>query len=311
MVPGVRHPKVPTYRRLARETGAYTVALDGYQPYRARHEPPDRTTTEQRARIVYERVLAVEAERTAAITVFLERQGLALGPEPEAWDAIGAWVSQRIEGSREPGSCRYSPYIRDDVGGPAPTQIRGESTTQLRPIWHSIALDLSLALGREVIRRFPDARWTAPADWPGREASVNGDPLIAHGGGWTYMEAPFARVRGLMQYALLVRLGLVEAQRVRLGDALREPAGLPFEERKEPEAFIMHLRECVADNGELPDDGEVGWMLYEHGLETMPDLPPDLTALFEARRGREMIRRDGVFTGRLAPSHRIRADRLP
>lgn len=285
--PSMKDPDAPSFRRLARETATYAGALEGYQPYLGDHEAPDRTSTEPRARIVFERVLAVEAERSAEITALLERQGLKVAPTPEAWGAIGRWCLERLEGSREPGTDRYSPYIRGYVGGPPPTAIGGESTTELRPVWRSVAFDLGLLLGRHMIEALPGGRWVRDGEQGDRKGSVQGQPMVAYDG-QAAVHQPFASVSGFLRDGLLVRLGLREGVEHSLGYALRRVTEAseapPVAARQEPEEFFRHLRQHVSDNGALPEDGELGWMLSEHGLDDLPALPPDLAKLSQSGR---------------------------
>ncbi len=124
-LPWVRVPGTPTYRRLA--TGAVPDDLPGYRPYDAPHEPPGATADETRARSVSTRILAAEPARTDEIVGLLDRLGLEHGPDPEAWDRVGAWLVAR------PGD-RATP---------------------------SLLLDLGLLLGRRVLDARPEARWEA------------------------------------------------------------------------------------------------------------------------------------------------------
>ncbi|MGK6316990.1 hypothetical protein [Neorhizobium sp. DT-125] len=280
-VPSMKAVGVKTYRQLARETGTYAGMIEGYRPYLGDHEPPDRTARAQRARIVYELILAAEAERIAEVTALLARQGLAVTPAPEAWDAIGRWVLKHIEGSREPGSDRYAPYIRDRVGDPPPKQVDGESTTKVRPLWRSVAFDLSLLLGRHMIEALPGGRWIRDGEQRGREGSVLAAPLVAHDGK-PAVHQPFANVSGFMRHALAVRLRVVSEVGSRLGDGLRwvtEAAETDFKLPSAEESFINAVREMAEEYGTPPDPADLELMLKEHGLTEMPALPPDLARM--------------------------------
>ena len=142
-----------TYGDIGREQGAYRPGPPGYRPYLAAHEPPQATATQRRARLVYERVMAskdarvAEASRTLA-PLMCEPEA----PDPQFWDAVGDWMTETVEGSREPGSDRYHPVIQDYPGKP-PAQIDGEGTTVLQPLFESIVLDLSFVLGEHMIAR--------------------------------------------------------------------------------------------------------------------------------------------------------------
>ena len=124
-LPWVRVPGTPTYRRLA-ETPVPSD-LPGYRPYDATHEPPGATADETRARSVSSRILAAEGSRVAEVTALLDRLGLEHGPDAEAWDTIGTWLTGRP----------------DDYATP------------------SLLLDLGLLLGRRILEARPGARWEA------------------------------------------------------------------------------------------------------------------------------------------------------
>src|SRR6218665_3270607 len=167
ILPRVRHPDSPTFHSLTQETARYAGGLEDYRPYRADHEHPSKTSTWQRAELVFRQVMAVEASRIAEVTRFLESRGLQVGPAPAHWNAIGDWLETRIEGSREPGSDRRLPYLHDQDGGlerRAASAVGGESTTVLRPVLNSLAFDLSLLLGRHMIQcGRPRGRWARVA----------------------------------------------------------------------------------------------------------------------------------------------------
>ena len=284
LAPSAKSPDAPSFRALLREQGRYRLRLDHYAPYAGDHEPPDLTTTTARAGIVARRVLAVEAERVARIGSLLEREGVPMAADAASWDAIGRWLADRVEGSREPGSDRYSPGRLRNGSGPAPTQIDGESTTQLRPLWRSIAFDTALLLGRRMIAAHPGAAWTPESALKAHESSVRGEPLVALPDG-TVLGQPFEEVRAFLHAALLARLGLVHEPPAPLGDAMRRlaRAGDPAN-RPDPAAdFIDALEELVSEYGEMPGDKDLKLMLADHGLDTMPPLPPHLDALRRTR----------------------------
>jgi len=124
-LPWVRVPGTPTYRRLA-ETPV-PADLPGYRPYDSPHEPPGATADETRARSVSARILAAEDARVTEITALLDRLGLGHGPDAEAWDGIGTWLTARPEDHATP----------------------------------SLVLDLGLLLGRRILDARPTARWEA------------------------------------------------------------------------------------------------------------------------------------------------------
>lgn len=276
-VPRMRLLYNPTYRRLARETRAYEYDFGDYRPYLGNHEVPMRVGNSTRARIVYERVLSAEAERVAEIRRLLEREGLAVEPTRSAWDAIAAWVYRRIEGSREPGSTRYHPYVRNYPEGLPPVQVRGESTTKPRPIWYSIAFDLSLLLGHHMIEAVPGFRWVLDADLPGCEGSAYGAPQVLRRG---VAEMPFSLIEDLTLNALESRLGLAEPDLNDLGKYVEgDFPYLPGPD--EPADFIAELRSLFEEQPELATLDEVGFILAEHRLLELPPLPPDLARKLE------------------------------
>lgn len=277
--PGARAPDAPTYRSLLHESAAYSGRLDGYAPYAADHEPPDLTATAERAGLVAGRIVAVAAERAAEAEAWLRRAGLAVSPDPDSWDAVGRHLAERVEGSREPGSDRYSPALPRRGPGPAPTQIGGESTTQLRPLWRSLALDLGLLLGRDMIAARPGAGWMAENALRARDSSVSGEPVVATADGLV-LGAPVLEVRRFLHAALLARLGLREAAPP-LGDALRRLAAAEDpENRPDPAAdLVSALRAFVSEHGTLPPERDLPAIAAEYGLDALPLLPPDLDAL--------------------------------
>lgn len=98
-------------------------------------------------------------------------------PDPQFWDAVGNWMIDTVEGSREAGSGRIQPAIKDYAGsGRAPAEIGGESTTELRPLWESIIFDLSFLFGEHVLTRVRAARRGLNGNV--YEGSVAGDPRI-------------------------------------------------------------------------------------------------------------------------------------
>ncbi|WP_105436552.1 hypothetical protein [Neorhizobium tomejilense] len=275
-----------TYRQLLSETGRYAGRLEGYRPYRADHEPPERAVTERRAKILYHRSLAAEAERTAEIRSLLKQQGISIKATPASWDEVGHWIINHIEGSREPGSSRYAPYIRDRVGDPPPRQVDGESTTEIRPLWRSVAFDLSLLLGRHMIEALPKGRWIRDGEQPGRAGSVLATPHVMHEG-QPDVHQPFATVSGFMRHALALRLRVVQEQGLRLGDGLRwvaEAAQTDFKLPTAEEGFIEELGELAEEFGSLPSDQDIAILLEQHGLKELPTLPPELSRLVAGPR---------------------------
>ncbi|HEY2223546.1 hypothetical protein [Actinomycetospora sp.] len=124
-LPWVRVPGTPTYRRLSAEPPP--ADLGDYRPYDAPHEPPGATVDDTRARAVARKIVAAEPDRVAEVSALLDRIGLDHGPEPEAWDAIGARFADRVPDDATP----------------------------------SLVLDLGLLLGRRIIDARPEARWEA------------------------------------------------------------------------------------------------------------------------------------------------------
>lgn len=273
-LPRARSPDAAPYRALVRETADYMYDIGDYRPYRGGHEPPDRTARPERAEIVFRRIVALEAERTAEIGRLLAREGVAVAPTREAWNGIGDWIGQAIEGSREPGSDRYRPFVTS-TGPLPPRSVHGESTSVWRPIFHSIVLDLSLLLGRHMIMARPEGN----GHW-GRSVpeECKADPEILFDGDPRFY-APFAFVPAEARGALLKRLGLVERTPSRLGEAIRrvqEPPEL-IEDTDPKEDVIVHLRAVLAA-GETLRPADVGEILYEYGLDELPPLPGDLAS---------------------------------
>ena len=272
--PGARSPGAKTFCDLARETGAYAGTLGGYQPYLGDHEPPDGVSTEPRAKIVYDAILAAGAERVAEITALLEREGLKPGPNPEAWDAIGRWVISQVEGSREPGSAERAPFVNDRSVGPLPKQVNGESTTEVRPLWRSVAFDLSLLLGRSMMAVSPGGRWIRESELRGRDGNVAAAPRVTYAK-QAVAHAPFEFVAGFMGHALALKLGIVRQEALRLGDGLRRAFAAAGVEPSTPEEEFVGELEELFGMGPL-SERDVAELLEKHGLTAMPELPPHL-----------------------------------
>lgn len=280
------------YSDIGREQGQYGPPPPGYRPYVARHEPPHATATSRRARIVYDRVMAAKDERVAEISRLLMQAVREPVPDPQFWDAVGDWMTETVEGSREPGSDRYRPAIRGHLGTP-PTQIDGESTTVLRPLWESIVLDLSFLLGEHMIARQQPARWTF--DGEGREGSCAGDPRVAvttelREGEVLPLQMPFQVIGPAAQHCLHRRQGLfgTALEPFRLGDALRRIVDgdrpKPYDARKE---LIASLEAHLAEHGDLPPNDEIIRWVVEARLSDVPPLPDRLAAILDERDRRD------------------------
>ena len=283
------------YSDIAREQGTYRPGPLGYRPYLQRHEPPQAAATRRRARIVYDRVMAAKDERVAEISRALAQAGREPAPDPQFWDAVGGWMIETVEGSRETGSDRHHPYIQDYPGRP-PTQIDGESTMVLRPLWESIVLDLSFLLGEHMIARETDARWSFDGEW--REDSCAGDPRVViaaaerrkgdaphmHNGDAPHMQMPFRAIGSAARHCLHRRQGLFgkNPEPFRLGDVLRQLGDRPqpYNARKE---FIASLEAHLDEHGDLPPNAEIVRWMVEARLTDMPELPDRLAAILDER----------------------------
>lgn len=277
--PSLRSIGAPTYRSLQREKATYSGRLEGYVPYAANHEPPDRTATEQRARIIADRVIAVAEERAAQAAALLKREGIDITPNADAWDAAGRWLAAHVEGSREPGSDRYSPGLSRRYQGPAPKQVGGESTTELRPLWRCLALDLGLLLGQHMISARPGAGWMVANALRTRASSVQGEPLIVADD--IVLGCPHRHIRGFLRAAKLVRLGLRDEAVPPLGDAMRLLVTLddPANREDPAEDFIAELKDFVGEYESMPSEEDLLILAEQFGLDALPPLPPDLEVL--------------------------------
>jgi hypothetical protein len=74
------------YNDIEREQGTYRANPPGYRPYLARHEPPQATSTNRRARIVYDCVMAAKDERIAEISRTLVQSVREPVSDPQFWD---------------------------------------------------------------------------------------------------------------------------------------------------------------------------------------------------------------------------------
>jgi hypothetical protein len=283
------------YNDIEREQGTYRASPLRYRPYLARHEPPQATTTNRRARIVYDRVMAAKDERVAEISRTLAQSGREPVPDPQFWDGVGNWMIEAVEGSREPGSDRFHPYIQDYSGsGRPPAQIGGESTTVLRPLWESIVLDLSFLLGEHMITRLKTACWGF--DGERHQGSCAGDPRVVmmaerRSDETSPMEMPFRSIGSAARYCLQRRQGLFgrNLEPFRLGDTLRRI--IDTDDRPKPynarEEFIASLEVYLAEHGDLPPNDEIVQWMVEARMSHVPELPSQLTAILDERDRRE------------------------
>jgi hypothetical protein len=213
-------------------------------------------------------------------------------PDPQFWDAVGDWMTETVEGSREAGSDRYHPVIQDYAGRP-PAEIEGESTTVLRPLWESIALDLSFLLGEHMISRRATARWSFDGEW--REASCAGDPRVVvaaehRNGGAPPLQTPFRTISAAARHCLHRRQGLFgkTPEPFRLGDVLRQFTD--SDQRKPYDAvkdFIASLETHLDQHGDLPPNDEIVRWMVEARLLDMPELPDRLAAILDDRDRRD------------------------
>lgn len=279
------------YSDIGREQGGYRPGPPGYRPYLAAHEPPHATETSRRARAVYDCVMAAKDERVAEISRVVPQLVRDPQPDPQFWDAVGDWMTGSVEGSREPGSDRYHPVIQDYPGRP-PTQINGESTTVLRPLWESIVLDLSLLLGEHMIARLATARWSFDGEW--REGSCAGDPRVAvvadQRGGMPPLQMPFRSISAAARHCLHRRQGLFgkKPEPFRLGDVLRRivegEAPKSYDARRE---LIASLEAHLEEHGDLPPNDEIIRWVVEARLPDVPELPDRLAAILDERDRRD------------------------
>lgn len=282
-----------TYRDIARERGAYPSVLPpGYRPYIGWHEPPDRTLSPRRARVVYDAVMAARTDRVAEISRVLEIMGLLPATDPLAWNAIGTWLMESLQGSREPCDIGAGSRARPTRGA----ADKPESTVTLRPLWESVVLDLSLLLGEHMIAAAPGpgARWCFEGEW--QPTSRAGDPRVAslarasRKGEIVPARQPFWAVRRAAELGLARREGVLDrlSDPLRLGDELRrlldEPSSAPVDPTAIAAAALIEALEAHLDaHGDLPGDEEIVALLVDARLSGMPDLPPRLAAILDER----------------------------
>ncbi|MDQ8727443.1 hypothetical protein [Bradyrhizobium sp. LHD-71] len=230
--------------------------------------------------------MAVKTTRVADISALLRRTGLEPAATPEAWDKIGRWIGETVEGSREPGSDRYGPYLPYYPGVP-PRQIKGESTSVLRPLWQSVVLDLALLLGGHMIARAPSARWSCDGEW--REGSCSGEPLVAipgqdiPTGHLPTLHGPFDAIESVAWQGLHRRQQLTDPPPISLGEILHNAIERPPSSRDPRQELIKSLEDYLNEHGDLPENEEiVDWMIDE-GLLEMPELPSRLVSILDER----------------------------
>jgi hypothetical protein len=180
-------------------------------------------------------------------------------------------------------TCLMPPTIRKTP----PRQIKGESTTVLRPLWESVVLDLGLLLGEHMIARAASARWSHDGEW--HAGSCRGEPLVAipgteiPKGQLPALHMPFGAAVLVARRELGRRQQLGDPPPISLGEILQnaiEASPIPRDPRQE---FIDCLEHHLKEHGDLPDNDEIVERLIDDRLLEMPELPSRLEAILDGR----------------------------
>ncbi len=134
---------------ITHESGDYEYAYGEYRPYLSSQPLLIQYLPLEYASDAYAHLMVHREQRVKEVTGLLVRSGISVDATRESWSDIGEWVYQHIEENREPGM----------------TAIRSESgefltaEAMLRPIWHSLIIDLSLLLGEQLINLKAGCGW--------------------------------------------------------------------------------------------------------------------------------------------------------
>jgi len=210
------------WSEIAAERGDYAHRFEGYTPYCSPQPFDIEYLPDAYARDAFEHLMRERAVRVGEITALLEADGIDLEPTAGAWATIGDWVARHAEESLEPV-----------VPGRLPP---GSDIRPIRPIWHSLMLDLAMLLGEQRIARGHDISWQLGIDTPYTDAHEYGrSPWLLFG------PLPVSSTTDVPNRALLMELikgpvfGVLNdrtrSENVRQGtaDAMRHVFGMVFD----------------------------------------------------------------------------------
>ena len=150
------------------DTHTYTIKFDGYTPYVSPQPFKMEYLPVPYARDAFKHLMQVLPERVSGITALLESDGVRVAPDLDSWQDIGRWIARHME---------------------ARPLAPGETVKRLRPLWHSLTLDLALLMGEQTIalRGVERTSWQFYADLPfdrldesGRELWLLCEPVPKH-----------------------------------------------------------------------------------------------------------------------------------
>ncbi|MEU5218550.1 hypothetical protein AB0G79_20455 [Streptomyces sp. NPDC020807] len=119
-----------------------------YRPYVPVEDGPMEDMDPKAARREFDHRMATKDERLAVLAALVEANGLRLGTDDEALDALEAWYRAEVE--PDPDHVDTAAHLFfDSEGGKRP-----------RPVWIAVAYDLGLQLGETIIARAPGLSWT-------------------------------------------------------------------------------------------------------------------------------------------------------
>lgn len=132
---------------IAEDTHTYTINFEGYIPFVSPQPFKMENLPEPYARNAFEHLIHALPDRVSGITALLESDGVRVAPDSLSWHEIGCWIARHME---------ERPLEADETG------------KYLRPLWHSLTLDLALLFGEHAIalRGVERMSWQFYADLP-------------------------------------------------------------------------------------------------------------------------------------------------
>lgn len=157
-----------TFADINNDTAKCSYVNSGYQPYISPQPLLLEHLPEKYARHAYQHLLANKQARLQQITALLQSQQISVEPSPQSWMAIGDWIAEHIE-------LNTASTIDPDK------KVLAIAESDLKPIWHSLLIDLGLLLGEQMISLNKQWSWQFWADKPyegaGRSPWILCEPL--------------------------------------------------------------------------------------------------------------------------------------
>ncbi|MFB7517181.1 hypothetical protein [Streptomyces sp. NPDC056144] len=124
-----------------------------YRPYVPVEDGPMEDMDPKAARREYDHRMATKDERLAVLATLVGANGVRLGTDDEALDALETW---------------YRAEVEPDAG----------STPRPRPVWIAVAYDLGLHLGETILARAPGLSWAFYRSPKGARDVAHQHPVI-------------------------------------------------------------------------------------------------------------------------------------